>query len=56
KEVEAIIKSEAVLIANKSLNEVKQELLERFLFRIRAYKKGMGSKYIVMNAPNSSIP
>ena len=56
KEVEAIIKSEAVLIANKNLNEEKQRLLEKLLFRIRAYKRGFGSKYIVLNAPNSSIP
>ena len=56
KEVDAILKSEAVLIANKSLNEEKKVLLEKLLFRIRAYKKGSGSKYIVMNAPNESIP
>ena len=56
KEVEAIIKSEAVLIANKQLTPARRELLERLLFRIRAYKRGVESKYIVMNAPNSSIP
>ncbi len=56
KEVEAIIKSEAVLISNKNLDAQKRELLEKLLFRIRAYKRGIGSKYIVMNAPNSSIP
>lgn len=56
KEAEAIIKSEAALISNKNLDAQKQELLERLLFRIRAYKRGMGSKYIVMNAPNTSIP
>lgn len=56
KEVETVIKSEAVLISNKNLNTPKQELLEKLLFRIRAYKRGVGSKYIVMNAPNKSIP
>ncbi len=56
KEVEALIKSEAVLIANKNLNNEKKSLLDRLLFRIRAYKRGIGSKYIVMNAPNESIP
>lgn len=56
KEVEAIIKSEAVLISNKKLDAEKQELLNKLLFRIRAYKRGIGSKYIVMNAPNTSIP
>jgi ATP phosphoribosyltransferase len=53
KEVDAIVKSEAVLIANKSLNDEKKALLENLLFRIRAYKKGSGSKYIVMNAPTN---
>ncbi|MBV7441369.1 ATP phosphoribosyltransferase [Weeksellaceae bacterium TAE3-ERU29] len=56
KEVDAIMKSEAVLISNKSLDNEKTELLEKLLFRIRAYKRGVGSKYIVMNAPNESIP
>ncbi len=56
KEVDLILRSEAVLISNKGLSPSKQELLERLLFRIRAYKKGIGSKYIVMNAPNTSIP
>lgn len=56
KEVEALMKSEAVMIANKSLNPEQKELLEKLLFRIRAYQKGVGSKYIVLNAPNESIP
>lgn len=54
-EVETIAKSEAVLIANSSLCKEKEILLESMLFRIRAYKKGLGSKYIVLNAPNTSI-
>ena len=45
-----------MLIANKQLTPARRELLERLLFRIRAYKRGVESKYIVMNAPNSSIP
>ena len=56
KEAETLIKSEAVIISNKNLSIEKQELLEKFLFRVRAYKRGIGSKYIVMNTPNKSIP
>lgn len=56
KEAETILKSEAVLIANKSMCSEKNAILEKLLFRIRAYKKGVGSKYIVLNAPNESIP
>lgn len=56
KEVEAIVKSEAVLIANKNLSREKTELLEKLLFRIKAYKNGQGRKYILLNAPNEALP
>ncbi|MDR1518223.1 MAG: ATP phosphoribosyltransferase [Dysgonamonadaceae bacterium] len=56
KEVETLMKSEAVLIAHKSLGRVQKELLDKLLFRIKAYQRGVGSKYIVLNAPNESIP
>lgn len=55
KEAEAIMKSEAVLIANKKLSPAKTELLERLLFRIKAYKNGKGRKYVLLNAPNEAI-
>lgn len=56
KEAEAIIKSEAVLIGNKNLSTTKTELLERLLFRIKAYKNGRAKKYVLLNAPNEVIP
>ncbi|HBG42027.1 MAG TPA: ATP phosphoribosyltransferase [Porphyromonadaceae bacterium] len=56
KEVEAIIKSEAVLISNKNLSPAKTELLEKLLFRIKAYKNGLGRKYVLLNAPNEVVP
>ena len=56
KEVDTILRSEAVLITHKSLGTGQKELLDRLLFRIRAYRRGTGSKYIVLNAPNTSIP
>jgi ATP phosphoribosyltransferase len=56
KEAEAIIKSQAVLIGNKNLSTAKTELLERLLFRIKAYKNGQGKKYVLLNAPNEVIP
>lgn len=55
KEVEVIAKSEAVLIANKSLNENKQDLLNQIIFRINAVKSGSENKYILLNAPNTAI-
>ncbi|MDR0421928.1 MAG: ATP phosphoribosyltransferase [Proteiniphilum sp.] len=56
KEAEAIVKSEATLIGNKNLSAAKTELLERLLFRIKAYKNGRGKKYVLLNAPNEVIP
>jgi len=56
KEVEAILKSEAVLIANKNLSPAKTDLLDKLLFRIKAYKNGQGRKYILLNAPNEALP
>lgn len=56
KEVEAILKSEAVLISNKNLSTAKLEILEKLLFRIRSQMNGQGKKYVLLNAPNEIIP
>jgi len=56
KEAEAIIRSEAVLIGNKKLSPAKTELLDRLLFRIKAYKNGQGKKYVLLNVRNEVIP
>jgi ATP phosphoribosyltransferase len=55
KEVKTVLKSEAVLIANKELSAEKQEILDRLLFRIRAVKRSSENKYILLNAPDKSI-
>ena len=55
KEVETVLKSEAVLISNKKLSEEKAAILDKLIFRIKAYKNGIKSKYIVLNAPNESL-
>lgn len=55
KEVEEIFKSEAVLIANKSLSEEKMAVVEKLLFRINAVQKGKSNKYVLLNAPNASL-
>ncbi len=56
KEVEIVIKSQAILIGNKNLSAAKKQLLEEMLFRIKAYTNGIGKKYILMNVPNEVIP
>lgn len=56
KEVEVLLRSEAVLIANKQLDMETQALLDALLFRIQSYKNGQGKKYLLMNVPNEVIP
>lgn len=56
KEVETVIKSQAVLISNKNLSPAKSKLLDEILFRIKAYKNGRGKKYVLLNAPNDVLP
>jgi ATP phosphoribosyltransferase len=55
KEVEVVLKSEAVLISNKNLSSEKQQILEKLLFRMQAVRNSSENKYILLNAPNSSI-
>lgn len=55
KEVEQILKSEAVLAVSPVLNEEKQAILEKIQFRIQSVLKGRESKYILLNAPNDKI-
>ena len=55
KEVEVVMQSEAVIIANPTLDAEKKKILEKLLFRIEAVRKAKNTKYILMNCPNSAI-
>lgn len=55
-EVEVVMKSEAVLIGNKSLSEEKKNILDELLFRFDSYKNAEGKKYIVLNVKTDKIP
>jgi len=55
KEAEVILRSQAVLIANKGLGPVQQQVLNKLLFRIQAVKKARNNKYILLNAPNDKL-
>lgn len=55
KEVETVLQSQAVLIRNEGLDSARQQILEKFLFRIRAVKKARNTKYILLNAPNEKL-
>src|SRR5690606_10946305 len=55
KEVEKILDSQAVIVANQNLDEDKQFVLDKLLFRIRAVRKAKENKYILLNAPNERL-
>ena len=49
------MKSEALLIGNKSLSDEKKETLKELLFRIDAVKAAEDKKYVLMNAPTERV-
>jgi ATP phosphoribosyltransferase len=55
KEVEIVMKSEALLIGNPNLTPEKKEILEELLFRIEAVKAAEDKKYVLMNAPTDKV-
>jgi ATP phosphoribosyltransferase len=55
KEVETVVKSQAVMVANQTLDEEAQQILNKLLFRIRSVQKAKENKYILLNSPNSQL-
>jgi ATP phosphoribosyltransferase len=55
KEVEVVLKSEAVLIANPNLTETKNAILAELIFRMESVQKAEKKKYILLNAPNEKL-
>ena len=55
KEVEVVMKSEALLIANPKLTEDKKEILSELLFRIESVMAADDKKYVLMNAPTDKV-
>jgi len=55
KEVEVILKSEAVLAVSPIISEKKKEILNKMQFRIQSVLKGRDSRYILLNAPNNKL-
>ena len=56
KEVEQIFQSEAILVKHKNLSVEKNEILNNLLFRLESVKRAQKNKYILLNAPNESLP
>jgi ATP phosphoribosyltransferase len=53
KEVEVVMQSEAVLIANPEIDTEKKNILDKLLFRIEAVQKAKNNKYILLNCMKS---
>lgn len=54
-EVEVVMKSEALLIANRNIDEDKRAILDELLFRIEAVKAAEDKKYVLMNVPTDKV-
>lgn len=55
KEVEVLLKSQAVIIASRNLDQDKKTILEKLLFRIRSVRNARENKYILLNAPLEAL-
>lgn len=54
-EVETVMKSEALLIGNKSISEDKRQILNEMLFRFKAVRNAEDKKYVRMNVPKTRL-
>ncbi len=55
KEVEVIMKSEAVLAVSPNISENTNQILNKLRFRIQSVLQGRDSRYVLLNAPNEKI-
>ena len=55
REVEVVMQSDALLIANKNLSEEKKAVLDQMLFRFKAVKDAEDKKYVRMNVPKARL-
>lgn len=55
KEVEVMMKSEAVLAVSPTISAEMEQILAKLQFRIQSVLKGRKSKYVLLNAPNTKL-
>ena len=55
KEVEVMLKSEAVLAVSPKISEERTAILKKMQFRIKSVLQARQSKYVLMNAPNDKL-
>lgn len=55
KEVEVILKSEAVLAVSPKISAKNQVILNKLQFRLQSVLKARNSRYVLLNAPNNKV-
>ncbi|GGG44602.1 ATP phosphoribosyltransferase [Croceivirga lutea] len=55
KEVEVLLKSEAVLAVSPKIDVERNAILDKLLFRIQSVLKARKNKYVLMNVPNANL-
>ncbi|MFP4846777.1 ATP phosphoribosyltransferase [Winogradskyella sp. PE311] len=55
KEIEVLMKSEAVLATSPKISKENQELVNTLQFRLKSVLRGRESKYVLLNAPNDKL-
>ena len=55
KEVEVMLKSEAVLAVSPQISVERKEILQKLQFRIQSVLRARQSKYVLLNAPNEKL-
>jgi len=55
KEIEVLMKSEAVLATSPKISKENQELINTLQFRLKSVLRGRENKYVLLNAPNDKL-
>ncbi|MCK8481882.1 ATP phosphoribosyltransferase [Psychroserpens algicola] len=55
KEVDVLLKSEAVLAVSPKISSENQNILDKLQFRLKSVLRGRQSKYVLLNAPDEKL-
>ena len=55
REVEVLLKSEAVLAVSPKISQEQKEILSQLQFRLKSVLKARQNKYVLMNAPDNRL-
>ncbi|WP_299113372.1 ATP phosphoribosyltransferase [uncultured Winogradskyella sp.] len=55
KEIEVLLKSEAVLATSPKISKENQEIINKIQFRLKSVLRGRENKYVLLNAPNDKL-